>query len=159
MCPNRAERDHEVIKSLSESLHNVRNPLCRVKKRFPRYVIITCCTGALSFCVALALLHAGMGPLLSLVLSACVSGLFSYIAMELWAFPHREGKGRLSWHRLAGNALVGIGGFAGRYLVLTLALRHINLPYPFDNAVPLALAYLTSFIIGYTLRCAVVFKK
>lgn len=148
-----------MIKSLSESLHNAKNPLCRVKKRFPRYLIITCCTGAVSFAVALALLHGGMHPLLSLVLSACVSGLFSYAAMELWAFPHREGRGKLSWRRLTGNALVGIGGFAGRYLVLTLALRYIHLPYPFDNAVPLALAYITSFIIGYTLRCAVVFRK
>lgn len=144
------------MKSLLDRLHGMRNPFLAVKRRFPRYVLITCCTGAISFLVALALLHAGLHPLPTLVLSALASGLFSYLAMELWAFPHRNG--RLSWERLVKNGLVGIGGFAARYGVLLLGLRYLPLPSPFTNAIPLALAYLASFTVGYLLRSRVVFR-
>lgn len=145
-----------MLKRLTESLHNARNPFFKIKKRFPRYVMITCCTGTLSFLAAWLLLSLGFGPLLTLVVSALASGLLSYTAMELWAFPHRTG--RLSFARLSGNALVGVGGFTARYAVLTLGLRYLHLPPPLHTAVPLLLAYLSSFIIGYLLRCHVVFK-
>ncbi len=145
-----------MLKSISDSLHNIKNPLGRIKKRFTRYVVITSCMGCLSFLVALALLHAGFAPLLSLVISALSSGLLSYGAMELWAFPHREGK--LSVRRLVETSVVGIGGFAARYVVLTLALK-LAIPEPFHNAVPLALAYLASFLFGYILRSQVIFRK
>jgi len=144
------------LKRLIEKLQNLRNPFSRIENCFPRYIIITCCTGAISFGVALVLLHSGVPPLAALILSALASGLLNYLAMELWAFPHRSG--RLSWKRLSGNALVGCGGFAGRYIVLTLALRYLRVPPPFDYAVPLALAYLASFAIGYLLRSRVVFR-
>lgn len=145
-----------MLKTLVDSLHSMNNPLFRIKKRFPRYVLITCCTGVIGFSVAWLMLHAGFSPILALVASALASGLLNYAAMELWAFPHRSG--RLCWSRLSGNALVGAGGFVARYGVLVLGLRHLHLPPPFDNAVPLALAYLASFIIGYLLRSRVVFK-
>ena len=147
-----------MLDTLSKSIHNLRNPFFKIKHRFPRYVLITCCTGTLSFVVAWLMLHSGFQPLVSLVVSALCSGLLSYGAMELWAFPHRNGK--LSWTRLSGNALVGIGGFAARYVVLVVALRHLaTLPPPFNNAVPLALAYLASFCFGYLLRSRVIFKN
>lgn len=146
----------DVLKTLTDSLQNMTNPFYKVKKRFTRYLLITCCTGAIGFAVAWSLLHIGLSPLIALLASAATSGLLNYAAMELWAFPHR--KGRLCWSRLSGNALVGIGGLAARYLVLLFGLRHLHLPSPFDNAVPLALAYLASFVIGYLLRSRVVFK-
>lgn len=145
-----------MFKTLSDTLHNMPNPLCRVKKRLPRYILMTSCTGLLGFIVAWALLRAGVSPLASLVASAMASGLFNYAVMELWVFPHR--KGRLSWSRLSENALVGVGGFSARYIVLTLALRNLYFPAPFDTLVPLALAYLASFAIGYLLRSRLVFR-
>lgn len=148
-----------MLKNLSDTLHKAPNPFSRVKKRFPRYVLITACTGAIGFTAALILLHVGLHPLAALILSACLSGLFNYGAMELWAFPHREGKGKLSWKRLFQNAVVGIVGFSARYLVLYFGLLYLPVPSPLDKAVPLALAYLASFAIGYLTRTYVVFKK
>lgn len=145
-----------MLKSLSNSLHNAKNPFSRVKHRFPRYVLITACTGLLSFTAALILLHLGVPPLASLIASALASGLFSYGAMELWAFPHR--KGRLSWRRLIKNALVGIGGFTARYAVLTLTLP-LAFPEPFHKALPLILAHLASFVFGYVIRSRIIFHK
>ena len=148
-----------MLRSLGDSLHNAKNPLARVKHRFPRYIIITASTGVVGFGVALTMLHFGIGPFLTLVVSACASGILNYTAMELWAFPHREGKGRLSFTRLWKNTIVGIVGFGARYLVLTVALAHLALPFPFDKAVPLILAYLASFIIGYVTRCTIIFRS
>lgn len=146
-----------MLKHVTDTLHRAPNPFQRVEKRFPRYVLITACTGAVSFIVALTLLHLGLTPLPALVLSVCVSGLANYTAMELWAFPHRTG--RLAWSRLAANALAGGGAFAARYGVLGWGLAHLHAPHPFEKAVPLALAYLTSFAIGYLLRALIVFRK
>lgn len=148
-----------MLRSLGNSLHKARNPLLRVKHHFPRYLIITCCTGVVGFGVALAMLYLGFGPFVTLVVSACASGLLNYTAMELWAFPHREGKGRLSFTRLWKNTVVGVVGFGARYLVLTLALNHLLLPFPFDKAAPLALAYLASFLIGYVTRSRIIFRR
>lgn len=145
------------MNSLYKALHHAGNPLFRVKRRFSRYLIIVSCTGALSFGVALLMLHAGFQPFVTLVCSVLASGLLNYGALELWGFPHR--KGRLSWKRLLQNAIVGTGGFGTRYAVLTLGLHYLTFPQPFDKAIPLALAYTASFIFGYLLRSRVVFKN
>ena len=148
----------QVIDTVVEKIHNFPNPLLKLRKRFSRYIVITACMGTLSFLVAWGLLHMGIHPLASLIIAALSSGLLSYGAMELWAFPHREG--RLSFQRLVQNAVVGIAGFGARYLVLMLGLRYLHpqLPAPLDNAVPLALAYLASFTIGYLVRCRIIFR-
>lgn len=146
-----------LIKSLTHHLNNMRNPFFRVKRCFSRYLIITCITGTLSFLVALVLLHSGMKPFLTLVLSVSASGLLNYAMLELWAFPHR--RGRLSWRRLIGNAMVGLGGFAARWGVLTIGLKYLGFLAPFDKAAPLLFAYCASFAIGFLLRSRVVFRR
>lgn len=155
MAQGRGKRKH-LIKSIAHALNNVQNPMFRVKRRFSRYLIITCCTGLLSFCIALALLHAGVDTFTTLVLPVSFTGLLNYGMLELWAFPHR--RGRLSWRRLLGNATVGAGAFAARWGILTLGLEYSAFLAPFDKAVPLLLAYLSSFVIGYLLRSRIVFR-
>lgn len=144
------------LKSIAKAINEINNPFRRIKTRFSRYLIITSCTGAISFLVALALLHAGMKPFLTLVLSVTASGLLNYACLELWAFPHR--KGRLSWRRLIGNAMVGVVGFGARWGVLTLGLHYSAALAPLDKAVPLAAAYVASFLIGYFFRSRIVFR-
>ncbi len=146
-----------ILKTFSDTLHRVPNPLRGLKKRFSRYVVITAVCGTFSYVAALILLHSGMWPLLALTISAGASGLISYGALELWAFPQR--KGRLSWNRLIKNAAVGVSGFAVRYGVLMLGLRYLHVPPPLDYAVPLALAYLSSFLFGWLFRSQVIFRK
>lgn len=147
-----------MLHSVVDRLNNAKNPFSRVKRCFPRYVLITACTGIVGFGIAWALLHAGVGPLLTLIASALVSGTINYLVMELWAFPHRQG--RLSWKRLAGNAMVGAGGFAARYGVLVAGLKYFaQLPGPVNSLLPLTLAYLASFIIGFSLRRLIVFRR
>ena len=131
--------------------------MSRIKKRFTRYFLVTLGTGTVSFAIALALLHAGVPPLLSLIGSVLVSGLANYGCLEYWVFPHRV-KRHLSWRRLGGSSLVGAVAFAARYGVLTLGLKYLAVPSPLDYAVPLALAYCVSFTIGYLMRALVVFR-
>ncbi|MCC8179714.1 MAG: GtrA family protein [Planctomycetes bacterium] len=128
------------------------------KRKLTRYVIITASMGTLSFVIALVLLYRGVSPFISLVISACCSGLISYGLIEMFAFPHRKGK--LSWSRLAKSSLVGVGGFAARYVVLTICL-HLFAPLLGAHNKPpaLLLAYLASFLFGYLFRTLVVFKR
>lgn len=142
--------------SLRSKLNRLPNPFHRIRKRFARYLLIAACTGTVSFLVALALLHLGFSPLVSLTLSVMVSGLANYAALELWGFPHRTGG--LSWKRLGHSSIVGAGAFAARYGVLSFGLGTFQALAPFDKALALALAYGASFAIGYLLRSRVVFK-
>lgn len=142
--------------SVHTRIANLRNPFYRIRKRIVRYTIITAISGTISFLVALALLHAGHSPFVSLAGSVLASGLLGYALLELWGFPSR--KGRLSWHRLMQSALVGASAFAVRFGVLTLCLGLFVRLAPYDKLLSLALAYTASFLVGYLLRCRFVFK-
>lgn len=131
--------------------------MSRVKKCFTRYFVVTLTTGTISFVIALALLHAGVPPLASLLASVLASGLANYGCLEFWVFPHCR-KRHLSWKRLGGSSLVGAVAFAARYGVLALGIEYLAVPPPLDYAVPLALAYCVSFTIGYLMRALVVFR-
>ena len=140
-----------------DKLHALPNPFRRFNRRLTRYMAITFCTGCISFIIALVLLHYGFSPLISLLLSVAASGLAGYAAMELWCFPQRLG--RLSWKRFAFSSLVGGLAFLGRYGVLKVSLDLFHSLEPFDKVLALGLAYGASFLIGYTLRSVVVFRR
>ncbi len=132
------------------------NPLHKVKKRFTRYLIINSTTGALSFVIALPLLHYAVSLLVSLLIAVAASGLLNYGMLEFWAFPQRSG--RLSWQRLLWSSIVGAAAFAVRYFVLLKSLDLFRKAEPCDNFLALILAYLASFSIGYIMRSRMVFK-
>ncbi len=133
----------------------MQNPFTRIKQRFPRYLAIALCTGSISFVVALILLHAGFSPFVCLAVSVLASGLFNYLALELWATPKRAGK--LSWNRLIASSVVGGAAFALRWGILTFCLEKTAEYAPFDKAISLAIAYIFSFTFGYLLRSRIIF--
>lgn len=143
--------------NLHTRLLRLPNPFARFRKRFTRYLSIVCCTGGIGFIVALVLLHHGVRPRFSLILSVLASGLLGYGALELWGFPHRLGA--LSWRRLAASSVVGTLAFLGRYAVLKAGLWLFAGIAPLDKFLALALAYLASFSIGYLLRSRMIFHK
>lgn len=142
--------------SLNTRLLKLPNPFFRIKKGLTRYMAITATIGTLSFAVALAMLHCGYSPFISLTASVLASGLFGYALLELWGFPHRSG--RLCWSRLVKHAAVGTASFAARWAALTAALFLFKSLKPYDNAIALVFAFAVSFGVGYLLRRYVVFK-
>ncbi len=133
----------------------MRNPFTRIKQRFSRYIAISLCTGTISFVIALALLHTGFSPFVSLFISVLISGLVNYFALEMWATPKR--KGSLSWRRLLSSSVVGGAAFAMRWGVLTFFLKQFAEYAPYDKFFALILSYMASFAFGYLLRSRVIF--
>lgn len=120
-----------------------------------RYTLISTVTGALDYLLALLLLHMGIRPWISLAASIIVAGVADYAALERWGYPGR--KGAFSSRRLAGSALVELGTYVIRMLVLSLWKTHLNDIEPTEHMIGLAAAYLVAFLFGYVARSRFVF--